>query len=648
MVVVIAHELAHQWFGNLVTMEWWNSLFLNEGDARLWEYFVRSCARVHGPLPTYQRHTPHHVTPLSHRQGTQAAHPEFEVIRQFVSTEMYPAMAATWYGNSRQLVSSVTSTASIEAQFDSVSYSFGASILYQLMEYLNGVAPGSYLAGMKSYLLNNAYGNAEPAVFWDALAAAANMSALPAYMNSYTSQTGYAVVSVTWENADGPVTGVGTLAVSQARHFLSPYAAAQAPAVTVPPTWWVPLTLYSEHPGAGSGVPAAVAAAASTPFTGAVWPVTIGSAAAGTSYSIARDGYLKLNANSTGYYRVAYPANMWAAFASGIATQLAASVSGPASAADRGNLLNDLFTFAYGRIYAEQGINMTTYLSFATWLAADAAYEAWMPALSAFGRLRQLLYVDSVGDAVPGCTAALDAYANNALSHVFATLNFTGDNAPLMVALRSSVISAGSAHNNTAIVAGCNALYAGGVASIPVNLQLAVLSSVVRWAPTEDVFHNLWDLYLVSNDANVKRRYITAMAATRDPELLAQLLDYAGDPNVVRTQDVVNIIVTVAANPLGRALAWSFVKSHWDWLMIRFGQGGFALSDLVFGSATYFNTPAMLAAVQGWYADSAHAVEGATLDYLQAQEMIGTSAAWVTTDLPATCAWLASYAATLP
>jgi len=108
----------------------------------------------------------------------------------------------------------------------------------------------------------------------------------------------------------------------------------------------------------------------------------------------------------------------------------------------------------------------------------------------------------------------------------------------------------------------------------------------------------------------------------------------------------VSVIVSVAANPLGRTLAWSFVQVHWIYLMKQFGQGGFALSNLLFGTAAYFNTEDMLTAVQGWYAE--HVLPGAALNYLQAQEMIGTSAAWVKADLPATCAWLASYAATLP
>ena len=111
-------------------MAWWSALWLNEGDASLWEYL-----------------------------GTQAVHPEFEIMRQFVVGDVADAMSSTWYGNSRKLVNAVTSSEQIEASFDGVAYSFGASILFTLRNYCDRTAPGAYFTGMQTYNTVNFFTN---------------------------------------------------------------------------------------------------------------------------------------------------------------------------------------------------------------------------------------------------------------------------------------------------------------------------------------------------------------------------------------------------------------------------------------------------------------------------------------------------------
>ena len=86
MAVVVAHEAAHQWFGDVVTMAWWDALFLNEGFATLVEYI-----------------------------GTDHAAPQFEYGRQFYSSDVTPAMKAVQWAHARALVSTVDSSGEIGA-----------------------------------------------------------------------------------------------------------------------------------------------------------------------------------------------------------------------------------------------------------------------------------------------------------------------------------------------------------------------------------------------------------------------------------------------------------------------------------------------------------------------------------------------------
>ena len=97
---VIAHELAHQWFGNLVTMEWWSDLWLNEGFAEFMEY-----------------------------KGTQAAEPDWYMSEQFVFAELSRAMRADQSAFTHSIATNVTDPTEIQELFDDISYGKGAAIL---------------------------------------------------------------------------------------------------------------------------------------------------------------------------------------------------------------------------------------------------------------------------------------------------------------------------------------------------------------------------------------------------------------------------------------------------------------------------------------------------------------------------------------
>jgi aminopeptidase N len=560
-------------------------------------------------------------------------------MRQFVPTTVAEAMAATYFGHSRQLINSVTSSAEIEAQFDGVAYAFGASTLRMLKNYLDRTRPGTYIAGMGEYFAAHAFGNAEPPALWSALAGASGLTNLDAYMTSYTSQTGYPLLTVAWSDANSASTGVGSLTVAQSRHFLSAVAAAAAIPGTANPVWWVPLTMYGEHPASSGPVPLAVQAAyAEGGFTTPAWSQTIGSA--DNTYSLARDGWVKLNVNASGYARVQYPLNMWRAFAASITAQLqAGNLAAPLSPADRGQLVSDLFIFAFGTQWAAGGITMAEYLRFiAGFLTLEQSYEVLVPAVSSLLHLRALLTADATPLAGDACVNALTQWAQAALLPLAQRLNFTGDQSPLTVMTRSSVLSAASGFGVQWVVNQANALYAGGITNISPNIQTTVLASAVRWAPDASVYNNLRSQYIATKDAAVKRRYMAAMAATRDTSLLQSLLADSLNPDVVRTSDTVGVIVTVAANNVGRALAWNFVQQNWVVLNRRYGSGGFALSDLVYGSTSNLQSQASLQQVQSFFASNP--VPGAALDLQQTQEMISSNIAWSNADRASTCAWL--------
>ena len=159
---IIAHEMAHMWFGDLVTMAWWNDLWLNESFAS-W-------------MAT---------------KATDYLYPEWEVWTQFIAADVAPGMGLDGLANSHPIESEVRDPAEVSQLFDAISYSKGASIIRMLEQY---ISPAVFRLGLHSYLSEHAYGNAAGADLWRAMAEASGQD-VPSMMDSWIKQVGYPVVS---------------------------------------------------------------------------------------------------------------------------------------------------------------------------------------------------------------------------------------------------------------------------------------------------------------------------------------------------------------------------------------------------------------------------------------------------------------------
>ncbi|EGW15127.1 Aminopeptidase N [Cricetulus griseus] len=140
VVTVIAHELAHQWFGNLVTVAWWNDLWLNEGFASYVEYL-----------------------------GADYAEPTWSLKDLIVQNEVYRVMAVDALASSHPLSSpadEVNTPAQISELFDSITYSKGASVIRMLSSFLT---EDLFKKGLSSYLHAFEYSNTVYLDLWEHL-----------------------------------------------------------------------------------------------------------------------------------------------------------------------------------------------------------------------------------------------------------------------------------------------------------------------------------------------------------------------------------------------------------------------------------------------------------------------------------------------
>jgi puromycin-sensitive aminopeptidase len=137
---VICHEIAHMWFGDLVTMKWWNGIWLNEAFATFMEMKCADAFR-----PDWQRWITFATEPLHGR-----------------STSMdIDALEAT-----RPIEVEVASPDEANAMFDSLTYGKGAAVLRMLEQFLG---EGVFRRGVSEYLAKFAHGNTDTADLWDAL-----------------------------------------------------------------------------------------------------------------------------------------------------------------------------------------------------------------------------------------------------------------------------------------------------------------------------------------------------------------------------------------------------------------------------------------------------------------------------------------------
>ncbi|KKU81317.1 MAG: hypothetical protein UY07_C0021G0022 [Parcubacteria group bacterium GW2011_GWA1_47_8] len=202
VALVVAHELSHQWFGNLVTMEWWTHLWLNEGFASYIEYLA-----------------------VDH------LFPDWEMWTEFVSGDLGSALSLDSLKHTHPIEVPVHHPDEISEIFDAVSYSKGASVIRMLAEYLG---KKDFRDGLRYYLKKHSYKNTSTIHLWDAFEKVSKKP-VAKMMRVWTGKSGYPLVSVSRTGDE--------LTIIQSRFFRNPASKKEANDHTV---WPVPVSMVGE------------------------------------------------------------------------------------------------------------------------------------------------------------------------------------------------------------------------------------------------------------------------------------------------------------------------------------------------------------------------------------------------------------------
>ncbi len=251
---VVAHEMAHMWFGDLVTMEWWDDLWLNESFAS-W-------------------------------MGTKAvdwAFPEWQMWTQFVNMDTNRALSLDGLKNSHPIEQEVKDPSEISQLFDAISYSKGASVIRMLEQFLT---PEVFQQGLHQYLNANQYANARTEHLWAALEEASQQP-VTAIMGTWTGQMGYPVLRVEAHESGDHL----ELALSQERFVYDNLMGESEPEQMV---WQVPVGVVQSGNGEGQ-----------------ILVMDSPQARLRLDRPAGADGWFKVNPLQTGFFRVNYSEADW-------------------------------------------------------------------------------------------------------------------------------------------------------------------------------------------------------------------------------------------------------------------------------------------------------------------------------------------------
>ncbi|KAJ2949884.1 hypothetical protein O0L34_g11205 [Tuta absoluta] len=324
----IAHELAHMWFGNLVTLKWWDDLWLNEGFA------------------SYMQ-----------AKALNAIEPTWTMLELFLTKTLHSVLVTDAKLSSHPIVQTVDTPDQITAIFDAISYNKATSILRMLEGF---IGEENFRKGVSDYLKKYEFGNTVTKDLLNMLEPYFKLNHpdhnLTYILDTWTRQMGYPYLTVAKDEAPN------TYVITQSRFLLDPEAKIPSDS-PFDYRWFIPIT-FTTNKGPSDTI---------------LWfPNNVQS----VKLTLKEDEtWLKINNNQVGYYRVNYPQDMWEELVQQLKNKAA-----QLTISDRAHLINEVFALAQSRrVSYELALNLTTYLT------VEEDYVPWEAAAAAFGYLSDML-----------------------------------------------------------------------------------------------------------------------------------------------------------------------------------------------------------------------------------------------------------------
>jgi len=593
VAVVVAHELAHQWFGDLVTMEWWTDLWLNEGFASYTEYI-----------------------------GTNHVSPETFILDRFVLESLQPALGYDSLTSSHPISIPVNQPNEINQIFDTISYMKGGSVIRMMANYLG---LDTFNKGVANYLHANSFGNANQDTLWEFLTAAGQEDGtlvgvtVKEVMDTWTVQMGYPVVSITRK-----YDGSGRATVRQERFLLNPADRANSTDLHKY-RWWVPLSYTTVDKGFSKTTPD-------------LWmkPEMTGHEESLGLEGVEDSTAIIANVQQTGFYRVNYDQRNWELLAALLQTNHLSI-----NRINRAQILNDVFNLGRSGL-----LDYNTALTTTQYLSKEDDYIPWKAALEGF------LYLEKMMRRTAGW-GDLRSYMLGALQPLYDRLGFQerpGESF-LDEKLRISMLEVMCRLGHKECSETSSYLLQDWMSlpnpdtenPIPASHRSTVLCTAIERG---DITHwdFLWQRYLVSNNANEKNNILGALACTSEVWLLERYLDMSiREESGVRKQDGYRVIVGVSKNIVGRYIAWDWIRGNWAALFAHYDTAiSSSVGRIISAVAGDFNTPFNLMELEAFIEEHKDELGSASRDAKVMVQETKANIGWMSDHYQTILDWLPS------
>nr|CAD7197814.1 unnamed protein product [Timema douglasi] len=591
IATILGHELAHNWFGNLVTMRWWDDIWLNEGFAT---YF--STLAVNHVRPEWDIHSLYAVNSFLKVFSVDALH------------------------TSHPLIPSADTPSDLHQIFDAITYFKGYYILRMLNHTLG---ESTFKKGCTRYLKYHQYSNPSQDELWEHLTAQAHEDgALPDdmqlsdVMRSWTRETGYPVITVTRNYSDG------TAQITQTR-FLRPKEDVEGRTKSGDinsTSWWIPLTFTSEEElDFDATSPKRWLDPSQEYITLDEMP--------------GDDKWVMFNLKASSLYRIKYDEKNWQLIAQFLDSPSFYKIH----FINRAHLLDDVLDFARaGQLDYPVALYITNYLY------RENHYLPWKAALSNLGYISRMIRGTDSGDKFKN-------FLRRLVAPQFDKLGLESQKGEtLLETLQRRQISrwACSTGHGPCIKEAVDKFGSWMVEGdpdkdnpIPGDLRSLVYCTAVENGG-EVEWRFLRNRYERANFSGETSRLLSAMACSRDASKLKTLLNWSIQLGSIRKEDSTVLFKAVARRDEGHDIAKAFLKERTQDIFIYAGSDPFHVSKLLEVLASRMNTPTHLKELEDFQNERLDTLRTESRSVQQANEMVKFNVGWLGRNYQPITKWL--------